>query len=317
MSEQNPQNPNAPKAGAAHARKLTCEEWEALLVDFLDGTLTATEGESFQSHQKTCAACAEMFSQASQGREWLNFLRADPPVPAVLVSKILAQTSGIAGRPGLPGQALPGQLLPGQAGAEFAVAAPAGAVIPFWKRAGLLAATQRVAQPRLLMTAAMAFFSITLTLNIAGVRLSAVRLADLKPAAISSNLDKQYHMASARVVRYYDNLRFVYEMEARVRELRRDADLNSEQPVEKPDRSSPSPTPPDGTHKNGGKSEGPSARQPAAMLWGEKVEAALGSPENMVDGPEPIAETSTFSNTENRTENADSSAADRTERGIA
>jgi hypothetical protein len=53
------------------------------------------------------------------------------------------------------------------------------------------------------------------------------------------------------------------------------------------------------------------------MLWGEKVEAALGSPENMVDGPEPIAETSTFSNTENRAENADSSAADRTERGIA
>jgi anti-sigma factor RsiW len=248
MSEQNPQNPNAPKAGAAHARKLTCEEWEALLVDFLDGTLTATEGESFQSHQKTCAACAEMFSQASQGREWLNFLRADPPVPAVLVSKILAQTSGIAGRPGLPGQALPGQLLPGQAGAEFAVAAPAGAVIPFWKRAGLLAATQRVAQPRLLMTAAMAFFSITLTLNIAGVRLSAVRLADLKPAAISSNLDKQYHMASARVVRYYDNLRFVYEMEARVRELRR-ASEQEPAPATAP-RENPKPPARDGSPRS-------------------------------------------------------------------
>jgi hypothetical protein len=314
MSEQNLQNPNAPKAGAAHARKLTCEEWEALLVDFLDGALPPDDAPGFQVHRQTCAACAEMFAQAAQGRDWLNFLRTDPPVSALLVSKILAQTSGIAGHTGLPGQGLPTQGLPGQPGTDFAVAVPAAPVGPFWKRPGLLAATQRVAQPRLMMTAAMAFFSITLTLNIAGVRLSAVRLTDLKPAAISSTLDKQYHMASARVVRYYDNLRFVYEMEARVRELRRDADLNNDQPTNKPDQ--PSPATPDGNHKPGGKSEGPSAQQPAPMLWGEKVEATVRIPD-MANRTRTQFEQPVWSSNPTQAENVDCRAADRTERGIA
>ncbi len=108
--------------------------------------------------------------------------------------------------------------------------------LPFWKRGGLAFAGRQVAQPRLLMTAAMAFFSITLTLNMAGVRLSTIHLADLKPAALSTNLNKQYHMASARVVRYYDNLRFVYEMEAQVKEMRRNADLDNSVPADKPEQ---------------------------------------------------------------------------------
>jgi hypothetical protein len=267
-SQNNPTNPNAPKAAAARAtRKLSCEEWEAILVDFLDGTLPHGDAEMFHSHEKSCAACAEMLSQARQGREWLRFLRVEPPVPPVLVGRILAQTSGAEVRSALTQAAIGGELAP-----VSAVAIPVAPALPFWKRN---LGARMMAQPRLMMTAAMAFFSITLTLNMAGVRISAVRLSDLRPASLSSNLDKQYHMASARVVRYYDNLRFVYEMEARVRELRRDADLNTA-PV---DKQEPAPSPaPDSNHKSGGKSEAPSAQQPKAMLWGEPVEAALRIP---------------------------------------
>ena len=53
--------------------------------------------------------------------------------------------------------------------------------MPDWQRPGFMASIRRFAEPRLLMTAAMAFFSIALTLNLTGVRLSAVRLADLRP----------------------------------------------------------------------------------------------------------------------------------------
>jgi hypothetical protein len=70
------------------------------------------------------------------------------------------------------------------------------------------------------MTAAMAFFSIALTLNLAGVRLSNLRLADLRPRAVRSYMERQLTMASVPIVRYYDHLRFVYEVEARMRELR-------------------------------------------------------------------------------------------------
>jgi hypothetical protein len=314
MSEHTPTHPNAPKAGAPHAvRKISCEEWEAMLVDFLDGTLPAADTEAFHSHDQSCDPCAKMLSQAGQGREWLAFLRVEPPVPAVLLSKILAQTSGSLGQTGF-GDASLGSL----ATPASAAAIPVAPVLPFWRRAVSTINTRRMAQPRLMMTAAMAFFSITLTLNMAGVRLSAVRLADLKPSAISTNLDKQYHMASARVVRYYDSLRFVYEMEARVRELRRDADLENSAPEDKPAQPSGAGSPQDGGHKNGGKSEGPSAAQPHAMLWGERIEATLRTPfpeamESLEDAL-PALSRQRFHTT---TESIDTKTAGQAERGIA
>ena len=71
------------------------------------------------------------------------------------------------------------------------------------------------------MTAAMAFFSIALTLNITGVRLSNLRLANLRPTAVRSFMERRIMTASVPIVRYYDHLRFVYEVESRMRELRR------------------------------------------------------------------------------------------------
>jgi hypothetical protein len=316
MSERIHNNPRDPKAETPQpARKLTCEEWEALLVDFLDGTLPAADAESFQGHRQTCASCAEMFSQAGTGREWLNFLRTEPEVPSVLVAKILAQTSGTANVVNAGGDLLPASV----------AAIPIAPVVPFWQRTGAAIASHRVAQPRLLMTAAMAFFSITLTLNMAGVRLGAIRLADLKPAAVSTNLDKQYHMATASVVRHFDNLRIVYEMEARWRELGRDADLDNPAPVDKQGQPSPSGTPQDGNHKNGGKSEGPSARQPEALLWGDRIEAVLRNPSGQpfADLPQDSAGAELFpariqeQNREPNREPNDYRTADHAERGIA
>ena len=71
------------------------------------------------------------------------------------------------------------------------------------------------------MTAAMAFFSIALTLNLTGVRLGALRASDLRPAALSSFVHREFMVASTPLIRYYDHLRFVYEVESRMKELRR------------------------------------------------------------------------------------------------
>ena len=67
------------------------------------------------------------------------------------------------------------------------------------------------------MSFAMVFFSFTLVLNFAGLRLSDVRRVDLRPKALA----RTYYETSAKVVRYYDNIRFVYEIESRVRDLKR------------------------------------------------------------------------------------------------
>ncbi len=314
MSEHSQNNPTAGKIGVSPAHKLSCEEWEALLVDFLDGALPSADANNFHGHRQSCPACAEMFSHAGQGREWLNFLRVEPAAPATLVGKILAQTSGADLRPGIGGELAP----------AAAVVIPVAPVLPFWKR-GLGFAGRQMAQPRLLMTAAMAFFSITLTLNMAGVRLTTVHLADLKPSSMGTNLNKQFHMASARVVRYYDNLRFVYEMEAQVREIRRNVDLDNSVPAEKPEQqSTPSATPQDGGHKSGGKSQVPAnptnPEQHSAMLWGEKVDAALSTPLGelpMTPGSPLIHHEMERQHSESGIETTDSRAADQAERRIA
>jgi hypothetical protein len=72
-----------------------------------------------------------------------------------------------------------------------------------------------------MMTAAMAFFSIALTLNLSGLKLNQIRMADLRPAAIRSFMERRIMTASVPIVRYYDHLRYVYEVESRMRELRR------------------------------------------------------------------------------------------------
>ncbi len=131
-----------------------------------------------------------------------------------------------------------------------------------------------------MMTAAMAFFSIALTLNLAGVRLTDLRLADLTPASLENNLTRQFYGAKSQMVRYYDNLRFVYEVESKMRELRRDEDTQrpaTTQPSAQPKQETPAPqgTQPTGgspgnRHKNGGKLESaPGVPQPD-VIFGQK-----------------------------------------------
>src|SRR6202041_2406963 len=74
-----------------------------------------------------------------------------------------------------------------------------------------------VRQPRFVMSFGMAFFSLSMVLNLAGVKVKDVRQADLRPSAIK----RSYYETSGKVVKYYENIRFVYEIESRVREFKR------------------------------------------------------------------------------------------------
>lgn len=72
--------------------------------------------------------------------------------------------------------------------------------------------------PRLAMTAAMAFFSIALTLNLTGVQLREFHAEKLQPSA----LRRTAAAAEASAVRSFQNLKVVYQVESRVSELRQD-----------------------------------------------------------------------------------------------
>ena len=186
-----------------------CGLWETLLADALDGLLSPKDEATFNAHKAVCPACTALYEDASRGREWLEFLSPEPEVPEGLFDRILAQTG--------PGQV--GGLSLATGGGNVVPMRPTS--IPAWQRPGLVGRVRRFAEPRLLMTAAMAFFSIALTLNLTGVRLSALRLSDLRPSAMRSFMERRLTMASTPIIRYYDHLRFVYEVETRMRELRR------------------------------------------------------------------------------------------------
>jgi hypothetical protein len=76
-----------------------------------------------------------------------------------------------------------------------------------------------VMQPRFAMSFGMAFFSITLVLNVIGVNWRHIKPEDFRPSAISRN----YYETTGRLVKYYENIRFVYELETRVRALQKAA----------------------------------------------------------------------------------------------
>jgi hypothetical protein len=185
-------------------RTLRCDEWENLLADALDGTLSVADQAAFTRHQNECALCAQMFKETDQGKAWMQYLTVEPEVPADLLGKILARTSETAATGVPPGVALPGRTVPARP----------------WQRV-ILPAVRQVLEPRLMMTAAMAFFSIALTLNLTGIKLTQLRMEDLQPSRLRANLTRTFYSTNEQVTKYYENLRVVYEMESRVRELRR------------------------------------------------------------------------------------------------
>ena len=234
-----------------------CGQWETLLADALDGLLRPEDEATFSTHMASCGNCANLFEEARQGREWLEFLSPEPEVPAGLLDKLLAQTG--------PGQA-----------AGLGLATPAGNVVPIipvMQRKGLMAHVRRFAEPRLLMTAAMAFFSIAVTLNLTGVRLSRIRMSDLKPTSLKMYVQRQFTTASTPIIRYYDHLRFVYEVQSRMREIRRTTQTGSQTPDQNQKKpAGPGESQQTPNHKDGGSRVDPPQQSGAPMILNDSAD---------------------------------------------
>jgi hypothetical protein len=178
-----------------------CTEFEALLSDAIEGTLTGAQKESFDAHRRTCAVCGPLFADAAAGREFLLSLEPVDP-PAHLVHNILVATSGVVSTR--------------TARAGVAGATPKGERLREWWDSWFTPVAALVRQPRFAMSFGMIFFSFSLALSAAGFKASDIAKIDLRPAAVRH----AYNDAQIKVVQYYDNIRFVYEIESKVRALK-------------------------------------------------------------------------------------------------
>jgi hypothetical protein len=179
--------------------RIDCAEFDALLSQAIDGTLVGQKLAWFQEHRRQCQVCGPLAEEVEAGRRWLKSLEELEP-PRELVARILVRTSGFGVAP---------------SGARSAAASWAGRIRQW---AGTISAPVAgvARQPRFAMSFAMAFFALSISLSLAGVRLGDLRHLDLRPSAIR----RTYYETAGRAVKYYDNIRFVYEIQSRVRQFR-------------------------------------------------------------------------------------------------
>jgi hypothetical protein len=185
---------------------MQCHEFDSLLTDALDGVLTGAALDRFQTHAESCKACGPLLAEAEAGRNWLKGLTEVEP-PASLVANILASTTGVdTQRLRVPTRVAQ----PHISWLDRMQASLSGFFEPIWIT---------VRQPRFAMSFGMAFFALSVGLTVAGVKPADLRQISLRPTAIRQT----YYHTEARVIRYYDNVRIVYEVQSRLREFKRNA----------------------------------------------------------------------------------------------
>ena len=192
--------------------RMHCAEFDALLSQAIDGTLAGERLATFEAHGRDCKLCGPLLQAADAGRTWLKSMAEVEP-PEDLVTNILLRTSGVLTRQ-RAGQRVTTSWMDRVGELASAIFSPVVAV---------------ARQPRFAMSFGMAFFTLSVTLSLAGVKLSDLRHLDLRPSAVRRN----YYETQGRVVKYYENIRFVYEIESRVRQFKQAA-TPAEQPREQP-----------------------------------------------------------------------------------
>lgn len=181
---------------------MNCAEFEIVLADYLDGTLQAGERAAIEQHSNECAACHDFLRDVSGGMSLLQNAEQVEPPPA-LITRIAYQ-------------------------------APIGRSRHPFERQGLLSRLaskwlQPILQPRAVMGMAMTVLSFAMLERCTGVHVQQIQAADLSPVRIWGGVEDKAWRVRDRAVKYYENLRFVYEIETRLKDL-------EEQPETPPNR---------------------------------------------------------------------------------
>lgn len=160
----------------------SCEQTEARLSDYLDGAMAAGERTAFDAHVNACAFCTPLVAGVSHLLTGLHGLE-QVQEPPHLVYAILDKTIG-----------------PRETAAGWGAFG--------WVR-GL--ASLRFAYGALSVAA-----TIAILLSATGFSWSKPKLADLQPASIYRNADRQAHLVYARGTKFVNDLRVVHEIQSRL-----------------------------------------------------------------------------------------------------
>ena len=167
---------------------MTCAEMEILLCDYVDGTLDAGRTAQVKKHFAACPSCSALAADASSA---VAFMARVPEIepPDELVTRLLWLNA--SGQESSPKRGM---------------------------RAFFVRWMQPALQPRFAMGMAMTILSISLLGSFAGIQDRTLRADDLRPSKVLQAVDDRFHRIWDGLVKYYENLRVVYEIQNRLSE---------------------------------------------------------------------------------------------------
>jgi hypothetical protein len=213
---------------------MTHLEIENLVSDYLEGLLDPSVKAAVETHLADCGACRTLVEDVRQALEVCRTAEEAEPSPW-LISKIMRATVGER-KPTLAEQ--------------------------------LAAYFRPIFQPRVAYPIAMTVFTFSVLVNAAGLNLRSLRFEDLNPRTWMGMADRQGHLLYARAEKFYYDLRVVYEIESRIRQLRGQPQVQEEE--------APKPSAP-----GGGSSEGTPADQTMASNQGTWVVVAAATDQSL------------------------------------
>jgi Putative zinc-finger len=177
---------------------MNCAEFENLLADYIDGTLGQTERRTLEEHTAACASCREFMSDVTGAVAFLK--RADPVLP-------------------------PPELI-----TRIAYQAPAGRSGERLERQGIWSKITYVwleplLRPRFAMGMAMTILSFAMLQRCTGIQVQRIQPADLSPIRIWDGVEDKAFRVKDRAVKYYENIRFVYQIETRLKDLQEQQEM--------------------------------------------------------------------------------------------
>jgi hypothetical protein len=185
---------------------MNCADVEIRICDYLDGTLAAEQKSAVEHHLAQCPACAKLAQDSAAAVAFME-RAADVEPPPELITRILFDAPWSKNR-----------------------TKPKGA------RSWMAAILGPILQPRFAMSMAMTILSLALLAQfVAPVR--QLRMSDLEPAEVWAGIEDRAYRAWGRTVKFYDNLKFVYQIQTTLREWQQQGEDQQPAPVrEAPER---------------------------------------------------------------------------------
>lgn len=174
---------------------INCSEFEILLCEAVDGTLEGQAAAAFEDHRTRCDACRQYAADVMGASAFLARVPAVEP-PRELLTKILFDIPQSQALPASPG-----------------------------RLARFRAWFSPVLVPRFAMGMAMTILSLAMLAQIFKLPARDLNASDLDPAQIWAGVEDRSYRVWTRVVKYYDNLRLVLEIQNRLKEWSEEEEL--------------------------------------------------------------------------------------------